>query len=64
MSVMDEIRVASFFSGAGGLDLGFKSQGFDIIYAPGNIAIPLLNILINWGGGKAQCSKFRNSDDN
>jgi hypothetical protein len=34
MSVMDKIRVANFFSGAGGLDLRFKGQGFDIIYAP------------------------------
>jgi site-specific DNA-cytosine methylase len=40
MSVMDEISVASFFSDAGGLDLGFKSQGFDIIYAPRKYSYP------------------------
>ena len=30
---MNGMRVASFFAGAGGLDLGFKNQGFDIVYA-------------------------------
>lgn len=27
------LKIASFFSGAGGLDLGFKKAGFDIIFA-------------------------------
>ena len=27
------MKICSFFSGAGGLDLGFKKAGFDIIYA-------------------------------
>ena len=27
------MKIASFFSGAGGLDLGFKKAGFKIIYA-------------------------------
>ena len=27
------IRVASIFSGAGGMDLGFNYAGFDIVYA-------------------------------
>ncbi len=27
------LKIVSFFSGAGGLDLGFKNSGFDIIYA-------------------------------
>ena len=26
-------KIASFFSGAGGLDLGFKRAGFQIIFA-------------------------------
>jgi DNA (cytosine-5)-methyltransferase 1 len=30
---MSKLSVASFFSGAGGLDLGFKSEEFEIIYA-------------------------------
>ena len=29
----DKPKVVSFFSGAGGLDLGFKKAGFDIIWA-------------------------------
>ena len=27
------LKVVSIFSGCGGLDLGFKEQGFDILYA-------------------------------
>ena len=27
------LKISSFFSGAGGLDLGFKKAGFDIIFA-------------------------------
>ena len=27
------MKVVSFFSGAGGLDLGFEQAGFEIIYA-------------------------------
>lgn len=27
------LKIASFFSGAGGLDLGFKKAGFNIIFA-------------------------------
>ena len=34
------MKVASFFSGAGGLDLGFANAGFDIVFANDN-----------WGGG-------------
>ena len=30
------MRVASFFSGAGGLDLGFENAGFEIVYANDN----------------------------
>lgn len=30
---MKKLRVASFFSGAGGLDLGFEQEGFDIVFA-------------------------------
>ena len=26
------MKIASFFSGAGGLDLGFKNAGFEIIF--------------------------------
>jgi DNA (cytosine-5)-methyltransferase 1 len=33
------IRVLSFFSGAGGLDLGFHNRGFEIVYA--NELVPL-----------------------
>jgi hypothetical protein len=47
MSVMDKIRVASFFSGAGGLALVLKAKVLILFMRPGNIAIPLLNILIN-----------------
>lgn len=32
-SVSKEIRVISFFTGAGGLDLGFDMAGYDIVYA-------------------------------
>ena len=30
---IEKIRVASFFSGAGGLDLGFETEGFEIVFA-------------------------------
>ena len=30
------IKVVSIFSGGGGLDLGFKSEGYDIIWAIDN----------------------------
>ncbi len=30
------MKIASFFTGAGGLDLGFEKAGFDIIYANEN----------------------------
>jgi len=29
----NKIKIASFFSGAGGLDLGFKKAGFDVVWA-------------------------------
>lgn len=29
----NNIKIASFFSGAGGLDLGFKKAGFDVVWA-------------------------------
>ena len=30
------MKIASFFSGAGGLDLGFENAGFDIVFANDN----------------------------
>lgn len=30
---MKDIRVASFFAGAGGLDLGFRAAGYNVVYA-------------------------------
>jgi DNA (cytosine-5)-methyltransferase 1 len=33
---MDKPKIASFFSGCGGLDLGFTQAGFDMIYANDN----------------------------
>src|SRR5574343_958256 len=44
------IRLISFFTGAGGLDLGFDSAGFDILYAT-DIDGPSCNTLkTNIGG--------------
>ncbi len=31
--MQNKIKIASFFSGAGGLDLGFKQAGFDVVWA-------------------------------
>ena len=33
---MKKIKVISLFSGCGGLDLGFKKEGFEIVYANDN----------------------------
>ena len=30
---MDKFNCASFFAGAGGIDIGFEQAGFDVVYA-------------------------------
>lgn len=43
------IRVASFFSGAGGLDLGFDLAGFDVVYATDYDELSCRTIELNLG---------------
>lgn len=50
LSVGKGIRVLSFFTGAGGLDLGFDYAGFDVIYATDIVEDCCKSLEINKGG--------------
>jgi DNA (cytosine-5)-methyltransferase 1 len=45
-----DIRVISFFTGAGGLDLGFDLAGFDVVYATDIDAMCCKTLEANLGG--------------
>lgn len=51
------IRVASFFSGAGGLDLGFQEAGFDVVYASDIDKDCCETLKINEGKSTAEIAK-------
>ena len=50
LSVGKGIRVISFFTGAGGLDLGFDLSGYDVVYATDIDRASCDSLLANVGG--------------
>ena len=51
------IRVVSFFTGAGGLDLGFDMAGFDVVYATDINAVCCQTLQANIGGLLSKSTK-------
>lgn len=56
------IRVISFFTGAGGLDLGFDLNGYDVVYATDIDASCCETLKANIGGVLSQNTKIEQAD--
>jgi len=59
------IKIASFFSGCGGMDLGFKTAGFDVIWANDNAASVWETFQANFPNtelSKASIKKIKSAD--
>ena len=67
MKTQKKLRVASFFAGAGGLDIGFIKAGFDVVFATDLESFCCETLKINSGvttSGDAQvlCADIREID--
>ena len=63
------LRVISFFTGAGGLDLGFDLTGYDVVYATDNNEMSCKTLRSNLGGllganTQIECKDIRKIDFN
>jgi len=56
------MNVISIYSGAGGIDLGFKKAGFDIVYSTDVWDIACKTLELNQTGKVTECADIRNID--
>lgn len=59
---MKDIKIVSLFSGCGGLDIGFKSQGFTTVFATDVWSIACDTLKKNKMATKVVCDDIRNID--
>ena len=62
LSVGKGIRVISFFTGAGGLDLGFDLSGYDVVYATDIDRASCDSLLANVGGMLSKKTQIEHAD--